>query len=63
MEGLSDDTEAKEGIAKVVGKLLKEQSERGAGEMQGRAEQLRFLLEVGGEGRFRRASGNVALGY
>ena len=63
VEGLTNNAKPKEGVAEVVRKLLKEQSERRAGEVQGRAEQLRFLLEIGGEGRFRRASGNVAWRY
>ena len=61
VEGLANNAKPKQGVAEVVRELLKEQSERRAGEVQGRSEQLGFLLEIGGEGRFRSASGNVAL--
>ena len=61
VEGLANNAKPEQGVTEVVRELLKEQSELGTGEVQGRTEQLGLSLKIGGEGRFRSASGNVAL--
>ena len=61
VKGLSNGIKSRKSVPEVVGELLQQERAGRASAVQSRSKQVCFLHEVGGEGRFRRTSGDVNL--